>query len=132
MTASKPALTLLQPRPTARKATLSDVAAFGQAGKKLWTEITNEFHFEEAAEAALLQQACLAADRLEAISRQIKKDGLTIQGKGGIIRQHPLLKVEHMQRVFISRTLARLGLIEPKKAVGRPPKGGVGIRQVQR
>jgi len=84
------------------------------------------------AEAALLQQACLAADRLDEIAKQVKKDGITIRGHGGIVRQHPLLKVEHMQRVFISRTLLRLGLLEPKKPTGRPPKGGTGVREVQR
>jgi hypothetical protein len=49
--------------------------AFGPAGQKLWDKITAEYQFVEAAEIELLQQACAAADRVDAVSKQIKADG---------------------------------------------------------
>src|SRR5262245_26682383 len=76
----------------------------GSAGRKLWAEVTAEFQFEEAAEIELLKQACCAADRIDTVSKQIKREGLTVQSKNGI-RAHPLLKIEHLQRSFLCRRL---------------------------
>jgi hypothetical protein len=94
----------------------------GQPGLNLWNAVQSEFRIEDCGGVELLMQACLAADRVEALAARIDADGETIQTNMGL-RAHPCLKDELAARSFIVRTLQRLGITdEVIKPVGRPPR----------
>jgi hypothetical protein len=95
----------------------------GEAGLSLWNRVQSEYRICDVGGQELLAQACLAADRAEALAAQIDADGERIVTKTGI-KDHPLLKHELAARAFIVKTLQRLGITdEPIKAVGHPPRG---------
>jgi hypothetical protein len=50
----------------------------GEAGQALWDAVQNEFRIEDCGGVELLMQACLAADRAEALAARIDRDGETI------------------------------------------------------
>src|SRR5690242_14296748 len=62
----------------------------------------------DAADIALLNETADAVDRVEAIARQIKRDGLMVRGRSGS-RPHPLIRFELQMRQLVSRNLQRLG-----------------------
>jgi hypothetical protein len=82
-----------------------------------------QYQIDDAGGIELLCQACQAADRVEALSEQINRDGEIVRARGGIPRSHPGLRDEIALRSFIVRTIERLGLnFEAVRAsVGRPP-----------
>jgi hypothetical protein len=99
----------------------------GPAGESLWFSIQKEYRIADIGGVELLMQACLAADRAEALAAAIDADGERTIGKGGVIRDHPCLKHELAARAFVVRTLQKLGVTdEPLKAVGHPTRGGLG------
>jgi hypothetical protein len=94
----------------------------GDPGLSLWTQIQSEFRIDDVAGIELLMQACLAADRAEALAAAIDEDGERVHTKQGL-KAHPCLKDELAARSFIVRTLQRLGLVdEVIRPVGRPPR----------
>jgi hypothetical protein len=94
----------------------------GEAGLALWKTIQNEFAIQDCGGIELLMQACLAADRAQALSTLIDEQGETIHTKMGL-KAHPCLKDELAARSFIVRTLQRLGITdEAIKPIGRPPR----------
>ena len=94
----------------------------GEAGQALWDAVQNEFRIEDCGGVELLMQACLAADRAEALAARIDKDGETIHTAMGL-KAHPCLKDELAARSFICRTLQRLGITdEAIRPIGRPPR----------
>jgi len=94
----------------------------GKAGQALWDAVQNEFRIEDCGGVELLMQACLAADRAEALAARIDKDGETIHTAMGL-KAHPCLKDELAARSFICRTLQRLGITdEAIRPIGRPPR----------
>ena len=98
----------------------------GRHGLALWKRIQAEFAVDDVGSVEILMQVCAAADRAEALARQIRQDGEVIRTKTGP-RSHPAIKDELSCRGFIVRGLARLGItLEPVKSVGRP-SGGFGI-----
>jgi len=99
----------------------------GEAGQALWDAVQNEFRIEDCGGVELLMQACLAADRAEALAARIDKDGETIHTAMGL-KAHPCLKDELAARSFICRTLQRLGITdEAIRPIGRPPRSfGLG------
>jgi hypothetical protein len=99
----------------------------GEPGLTLWTSIQREYRITDVGGIELLLQCCHAVDRMKELTDQIDADGPTIRSKAGL-RSHPLLKEELAIRGFVVRTLARLGISEEIKPVGRPPKGGIGWR----
>jgi hypothetical protein len=117
--AKKPPLTLVtdaEPDGTG----LSPPATLGKAGKVLWRKIQSEYGIGDAGGLVLLNLACEAADRAASLKAVILRDGEVISGRSGL-RAHPALREEGNCRMFIARTLARLGCLdEPLKAVGRP------------
>lgn|SRR5215813_7900808 len=95
----------------------------GEAGESLWFRVQNEYRITDVGGVELLMQACLAADRAEALRLIIDADGERIVAKGGIIKDHPCLKHELAARSFIVRTLQRLGITdEVVKPVGHPTR----------
>jgi hypothetical protein len=94
----------------------------GEAGQALWDAVQNEFRIEDCGGIELLMQACLAADRAEALAARIDRDGETIHTTIGL-KAHPCLKDELAARSFICRTLQRLGITdEAIRPIGRPPR----------
>jgi hypothetical protein len=103
---------------------------FGPAGESLWFRVQNEYAIGDVGGVELLTQACMAADRTEALAAVIEADGERIVTKTGI-KDHPCLKHELAARAFIVKTLQRLGITdEPVKSVGHPPAriGGPPLR----
>jgi hypothetical protein len=106
----------LTPIPPSRK--------LGPTGLTLWDRIQNEFRIDDVAGIELLMQACLAADRAQALGDIIDADGERVHTKQGL-KAHPCLKDELAARSFVVRTLQRLGLVdEVIHPIGRPPRGG--------
>lgn len=94
----------------------------GSAGESLWNRVQNEYRIEDVGGVELLMQACLAADRAEALALVIDADGERIMTKSGP-KDHPCLKHELAARSFIVRTLQRLGITdEVIKPVGHPTR----------
>jgi hypothetical protein len=99
----------------------------GEAGLALWHAVQSEFAITDIGGVELLMQACLAADRAQALTTRIDQDGETMHTQHGL-KAHPCLKDELAARSFIVRTLQRLGITdEVIRPVGRPPKS-VGWR----
>jgi len=115
---NSPALKLVPPDVTTSPAP----SALGEAGGNLWRSITSEYQITDSGGIAMLEQACLAADRAKECCDIIAADGAVISTKHGL-KDHPLLRHELAARSFVVRTLARLGLdVEPvRPTVGRPP-----------
>lgn len=92
----------------------------GEHGAKLWHALTAAFDLTDEGGRQLLAQTCEAVDRVESLRAEIDRDGQLIHTKAGV-RDHPLLRHELSGRAFITRSLARLGVLdEPLKAIGRP------------
>jgi P27 family predicted phage terminase small subunit len=92
------------------------------SGRALWTRIQREYGIKDSGGLELLAQACQAADRIEECGDKIAREGLTITSRSGMVKEHPLLKYEAINRAFVVRTLHRLGLdVEPVSGPGRPP-----------
>jgi hypothetical protein len=120
---SKPLAVVPEPRSTSPQ----PPRKLGEPGLTLWTAIQREYRITDVGGTELLLQACAAADRMQSFADRIDEDGPVIRTKTGM-RSHPLLKEELAARGFIVRTLARLGVSEDIKPVGRPPRGGIGWR----
>jgi P27 family predicted phage terminase small subunit len=93
-----------------------------EAGKSLWDSVQKEFHIVDSGGVELLAQCCAAADRAAELADLINREGATIYDGKGVLKENPLLRGELANRAFVTRTLARLGILaENKKAtVGRP------------
>src|SRR5262249_39755863 len=87
----------------------STPANLGETGAHLWRSITAEYQITDSGGIAMLEQACLAADRAKECCDIIAADGAVISTKHGL-KDHPLLRHELAARSFVVRTLARLGL----------------------
>jgi P27 family predicted phage terminase small subunit len=92
------------------------------AAKKLWNDIFTEYSIEDAAGMAILRAALEAFDRSQAARKAIKKDGMTITGRDGQVKSHPLLTVERDNRAAFLAGLKALNLdLEPlRDSPGRP------------
>jgi hypothetical protein len=99
-----------------------------KAGRDLWVTIVREFELDDAGSQAVLAKACMAADMAAACRERIAKDGLTIPTKNGV-RDHPLIRAVLMAQSFMTRSLIRLGAVDPpKNPMGRPPgRGNLGV-----
>lgn len=93
------------------------------AAKKLWNDIFTEYSIDDAAGMAILRVALEAFDRSQEARMVVKKQGMTILGRDGQVRSHPLLTVERDNRAAFLAGLKALNLdLEPlRDAPGRPP-----------
>ena len=64
-----------------------------------------------------------------ACRERLAKDGLTVPTKNGGMRDHPLTRTLLMSQSFMTRSLIRLGAIDPpRNPTGRPPgRGSLGV-----
>jgi hypothetical protein len=115
-------------RMIAGRAETDSPSSLGETGRALWTKITLGYDVSDEGGRAILEQACLAADRAASMRVQIDKDGETVRTRGGL-KAHPLLAQELSARSLVIRTLVRLGLnSEPlRNGPGRPGSQGLGI-----
>jgi P27 family predicted phage terminase small subunit len=90
--------------------------------KRLWADIFTEYAIDDAAGMAILQAALESFDRAQAARKAIKKDGMTITGRDGQVKSHPLLTVERDNRAAFLAGLKALNLdLEPlRDSPGRP------------
>jgi hypothetical protein len=98
----------------------------GQAGLRLWDAVLRRYELAEH-EALLLEQACRAADRLEALAAMVEADGLLVEG-----RSHPALVESRAQQITLARLLAALRV--PDDDTGQPPqrRSVRGVYQLRR
>jgi hypothetical protein len=66
-------------------------------------------------------------DRAEECAAQVAEDGYMVSTGNGGVRDNPLLRHELSFRSFVTRTLQRIGVVECRTMVGRPPRGGLGV-----
>jgi P27 family predicted phage terminase small subunit len=89
--------------------------------KKLWIDIFTEYSIDDAAGMAILRVALESFDRSQAARKAINKAGMTVTGRDGQVRSHPLLTVERDNRAAFLAGLKALNLdLEPLKKPGRP------------
>jgi P27 family predicted phage terminase small subunit len=75
----------------------------GRAEKKLYEQLMRTFRFDDAASVEILLQGLEARQRAREAREQIAKDGLVTHDERGVIRPHPLLRVERSaQQAFLA------------------------------
>ena len=89
-----------------------------RTGRDLWGTVTHEYEFNDSGSLILLAEACRAIDRAEQCAKVIARDGPLITSTNGTIKEHPLLKVELLARSFATRTLIRIGIVDPPAKSG--------------
>jgi len=124
----KPKLTLIEPGSTDREpgSTVRD-----SQGTRLWRKVLRENPLN-AAQREILKRACVATDEADALRKKIAVDGEVIYSDGKPLKAHPAIRVELALRRFAVKTLNDLLRDQrPKRPVGRPPLGGIGITYEQ-
>ena len=87
-----------------------------------WAALMDEYCLSDIAGQQILLAALEARDRATAARKAIDRDGMTITGRDGQAKAHPLLTVERDNRAAFLAGLKHLNLdIEPVKEIGRPP-----------
>jgi hypothetical protein len=87
----------------------------------MWRGIMEQVIIDDYASLELLQSVCEAGDIVAECERRVAEEGVTSATNTGLLREHPAVKTAIQYKAFISRSLARLGLLtEALKAVGRP------------
>ena len=92
----------------------------GESGRKLWDDYTSKFEFEEH-ELALLVEAARVKDRLDALDKIIRSEGMTVQSPHGP-KAHPALVEARQQEIVLTRIVASLRL--PDEDDERPQRRG--------
>ena len=87
----------------------------------MWNDIFTEYSIDDAAGLAILRVALEAFDRSQEAREVITTAGMTVTGRDGQVRSHPLLTVERDNRAAFLAGLKALNLdLEPLKKPGRP------------
>lgn len=92
----------------------------GESGRRLWDDFVSKFDFEEH-ELALLIEAARVKDRLDALDKIIRAEGMTIQSPHGP-KAHPALVEARQQEIVLTRIVASLRL--PDEEDERPQRRG--------
>jgi hypothetical protein len=92
----------------------------GEAGRRLWHAVVDDFELAEH-ELALLRQAVAVADACEALQEAVDRDGLVVAG-----RPNALLTELRMQRILLARLVVALRVpIGDAEDEGRTQRRGV-------
>jgi phage terminase small subunit len=78
--------------------------------RKLWTELTEQFAFADAASVAMLQVALESHMRARRCREKIDADGEAIQDRFGQTKPHPLLAAERDARAAFLSAMRTLNL----------------------
>ena len=100
-------------------------ADLDKAGRELWDALQEQYDLDDS--GPLLAELCRTADRLAAVRKSLRDDGLTRQ-KDGRTYKHPLSDLEPKLAAVYGRLWKLLGLSEsrePIRDVGRPPGRGI-------
>lgn len=89
--------------------TVKPPSTLSAAGKALWKSVTSKYVLRPD-EAAILEDACAAADVIAALDAAWDEDGrpMTTKGSMGQLVIHPLIGEIRQQRAFRDQALARL------------------------
>jgi len=93
-------------------------------GREVWVEVTRALDFD-AHELAVLTEACRAADRLDALDRLLRREGLMVGG-----RTHPALAEARQTQIALARLLAALRLPADLSKPDERPQRRHGARGV--
>lgn len=85
-------------RPRKPPSTPKSPAGLSAEAARLWRAILGEYVLEDAASLALLAQLCESLDGVRACQKQVRADGLMVEGAAGQKRPHPLLATESEYR----------------------------------
>jgi len=75
-----------------------------------WAKLISEYSIHDDAGHLLLETALRSFDRAEAARGAIDKEGMTVTGRDGQTKPHPLLTTERDARAALVRTLGALGV----------------------
>ena len=84
-------------------------AGLGAAGRRVWREITGTWDLD-GREAQLLVEACRCLDAAAELDAAVARDGVTVSGASGQLRQHPALSEARQQRLAAAKLLGLLDL----------------------
>lgn len=91
-----------------RKKTLGAPAGLGDAGVKLWADVTGKYELRTD-ERSTLEAACRASDRVAAM--ELERDGaVTSTGSMGQLIVHPLIPEIRAHEAQVASLLAKLKL----------------------
>ena len=93
-----------------RRPNTTPPAGLSAEAKDLWRRTIVEYSFDTASDFTLLRQLCESVDRIRDCQREIKRDGLMVEGAAGQRRPHGLLATEDACRRAILAAVRALKL----------------------
>lgn len=81
-----------------------------ESARTFWHDILNEYVIDDTGSLRILELAVRAYDRMESARRQVKRDGLMVDGPRGRRVEHPALKIERDARAQVLQSLKTLGV----------------------
>jgi len=91
------------------------------AGRRLWTDIVNQYRIADGAGLALVTTAAEALDRIREAQAAIRKHGALVADRYGGVKQNPACFLERDARAGMLSALRALNLdLEPLRDRGRP------------
>jgi len=95
-------------------------------GARFWADVAEEYGIDDAAGLAYLTTAGECLDRIRAAQASIASHGEIVHDRYGCPKVNPACSLEKDARNGFLAALKALNLdIEPLKARGRPPHGGM-------
>jgi len=91
-------------------------------GRAFWKKVHKDFTFCGQGELELLHSCCKALDTIARAEQALQRDGLFIEDRFNVQKEHPAAKTIRDYTALFSRLVKQLGLKEPeeKRPVGRP------------
>lgn len=93
---------------------------FGAAGSDLWNRVTAKYDFRPD-EVTVLERACRAADRIDAMERELGQD-TTATGSMGQTVVHPLIPEIRAHSALLASLMKQLNLPDLDSAAGESPR----------
>ena len=82
----------------------------GRPERRLWRDVVRQYEVTSAAAAAVLRTGLEAHQRAREAREAIKRDGMTVTGRDGQAKPHPLLATERDARQAFLAAIRMLGL----------------------
>ena len=103
--ALRPSLALVQPASSPEPP-----SHFGEAEQRIWRDIFSDYEFSTKTAIAVLTTALEAHQRARECREAILREGMTVVGRDGQAKVHPLLAVERDARQAFLSAVSTLGL----------------------